>query len=183
MMGKRRKQDEVWEARVEAMLGRPIARHYVIPKAVYKLLIENAPPEALETAVTEYFMPNRRSVDAAADARDASKVVDDLRRMLRNAVVHRTALSRAIEPEAPAPWCYDVPRLGEFLLLCVLSKKARESLPGDLAEEFITKIVPKVGLRRARLWYWCQVVKSMGPLMRLGLVSSLFAWVLRQLGR
>lgn len=84
---------------------------------------------------------------------------------------HPTPLKH--EPET----IYPVPRLGEFILLCVLPKKARESLPGDLAEEF-AEIERTFGLRSARIWYWIQVLKAIGPLVGLG-----FAWLTRQLGR
>lgn len=49
------------------------------------------------------------------------------------------------------------PRQAEFLLHLLLPKPMRESLIGDLAEEFSTSIIPKFGRRRASLWYWTQV--------------------------
>ena len=97
------------------------------------------------------------------------------------AIAHGLGFKRSVR-HAGSEIDRGVPRLGEFILLCVLSKKARESLPGDLAEEF-AEIVLKHGLRKAHFWYWCQVVRSIGPLVRLGLVSSLIAWMLRQFGR
>jgi hypothetical protein len=92
---------------------------------------------------------------------------------LRNQAIHGFRIGLTVRLEG-SDVHHDVPRLGELILLCVLSKKARESLPGDLAEEF-AEIVLKHGLRKARFWYWCQVVRSIGPLVRLGLVSSRIA--------
>lgn len=182
MTEKRRNQDDVWEARAEALLGPEIARYYVIPKDVYKLLGEDASREALEKTVREYFVPFDSSADSAANAAAVRAAIDNLRRRIGNAAAHHTAHPTAIERKSSTARCRDVPRLGELILLCVLSKKARESLPGDLAEEF-AEIVLQHGLRSARFWYWCQVVRSIGPLVRLGLVSSLIAWMLRQFGR
>lgn len=53
-----------------------------------------------------------------------------------------------------------VPCWGEVALLFVLPKKARETLPADLAQEFCEVIVPKMGLRLARVWYWAQVGRT-----------------------
>jgi hypothetical protein len=53
-----------------------------------------------------------------------------------------------------------VPRWGEFALLFMLPKKARETLPADLAQEFQDVIVPKMGPRLARIWYCVQVARA-----------------------
>jgi hypothetical protein len=58
------------------------------------------------------------------------------------------------------------PRRAEFLLYFVLPTEDRECIPGDLAEEYATIILPKFGPRRAKVWYWKQVVCSMWPLIR-----------------
>ena len=59
-----------------------------------------------------------------------------------------------------------VPQGGEKLLYWLLPKEHREYIPGDLAEEFFTVVLPKFGLRYARWWYWRQVVASTGPILR-----------------
>jgi hypothetical protein len=83
------------------------------------------------------------------------------------------------------------PRAAEFLLCCCLPKEDRETLIGDLEEEYQTKIFPKFGARKARIWYWCQAVRSIAPLVRNLLIKSSFgtaavgaaAWVWEKLGR
>lgn len=60
---------------------------------------------------------------------------------------------------------YDPPQLAEKILYFVLAKKARQSLPGDLQEEYRTIILPKFGKKYADLWYWKQVIFSIGPLL------------------
>lgn len=69
-----------------------------------------------------------------------------------------TASSRAWRQhhQGPSKAC-TVPRWGEITLLFVLPKKARETMPGDLAEEFRDRIVPKMHPLLARAWYWWQV--------------------------
>lgn len=57
------------------------------------------------------------------------------------------------------------PRLGEYLLYLVLPPKDRECVPGDLAEEYSTIILPKFGRRKAKLWFWQQVVTSIWPIL------------------
>lgn len=51
-------------------------------------------------------------------------------------------------------------RRGRRLLLWFLPKDQREHLPGDLDEEFFTIILPELGPRYAKLWYWWQVIRS-----------------------
>ena len=56
------------------------------------------------------------------------------------------------------------PASAEYLLYLFLSQKDREGLLGDLAEEF-DLVVQRFGARKARLWYWVQVLRSLGPLL------------------
>jgi hypothetical protein len=53
------------------------------------------------------------------------------------------------------------PETAERLLLSLLPEQVRDNVSGDLSEIFSVIIVPSRGLRRARLWYWRQVVCSM----------------------
>ena len=50
----------------------------------------------------------------------------------------------------------DPPRLAAYLLTRVLSRESRDAATGDLDEEFRQDVVPRVGVTRARLWYWRQ---------------------------
>ncbi|MEE9422958.1 MAG: hypothetical protein V3V50_07350 [Gammaproteobacteria bacterium] len=56
---------------------------------------------------------------------------------------------------APAP-----PVNAQKLLLIFLNKEDRQTIPGDLEEEFHTVIFPKHGERFALRWYWWQAFRS-----------------------
>src|SRR3954447_12863489 len=43
-----------------------------------------------------------------------------------------------------------------------------ESVVGDLMEEFQTAIAPRYGRMSARVWFWGQVLRSIGHLARIG---------------
>ena len=81
------------------------------------------------------------------------------------------------------------PKWGEYLLYFFLPKKDREHIPGDLAEEYNTILVPKFGLASARRWYWKQVFTSVWPVVgpRLGGLLAVgglaLSWLLRTLRR
>jgi hypothetical protein len=45
----------------------------------------------------------------------------------------------------------------------LMPKTNREYLLGDIEEEYWTKVLPLYGARKARLWYWKQVVVSLLP--------------------
>lgn len=68
------------------------------------------------------------------------------------------------------------PRLGERLLLLILTKEDRINIPGDLAEEF-EQIAVMHGNRFAQVWYYKQVAASAWPMIRKGIRWGLFAWV------
>lgn len=83
-----------------------------------------------------------------------------------------------------------VPMAGEKLLYLILPKRDREHLPGDLEEEYRTKILPKFGPAYAKRWYWTQVVFSIGPilwahlrkLIGVGFLGVLTAWAKGKFG-
>lgn len=52
------------------------------------------------------------------------------------------------------------PASAVFLLYLLLSKSDRETIPGDLDEEFTTIILPKFGAPRALVWYWIQTIRT-----------------------
>jgi hypothetical protein len=71
-----------------------------------------------------------------------------------------------------------LPQGAEKLLYFILPKDLRESLPGDLEEEYRTIMLPKFGLRFARVWYWKQVVGSVLPIIQNRLIKLFkLAWV------
>ena len=55
-----------------------------------------------------------------------------------------------------------LPRLASLLLAAFVSKEHRDYLIGDLAEEYHRHIRPNKGKVGAHLWYWHQVVRSVG---------------------
>lgn len=57
------------------------------------------------------------------------------------------------------------PRFGEYIFSRLLPKEDAESSIGDLFEEY-HEITAKFGERRARLWYYRQVISSIVPLVR-----------------
>jgi hypothetical protein len=75
---------------------------------------------------------------------DALQVIDTI------SLIHRSR-RRQIGLEKP-------PATATFLLYLLLSKYDRETLPGDLEEEFTTVTLPKFGPYRAWLWYWVQAL-------------------------
>ena len=54
------------------------------------------------------------------------------------------------------------PLLGRLLLRLLLRGEAREFVVGDIDEEFLEHVVPTLGIRDARRWYWSQVFNSIG---------------------
>ena len=50
------------------------------------------------------------------------------------------------------------PRWAEALLERLLPERVRETIVGDLREEFIESVLPREGRFRARFWYFRQVV-------------------------
>ncbi len=96
--------------------------------------------------------------------------------------IHATATAIADEDSStpPVPSKEETPpKSAEFLLYLLLSHEDREALPGDLEEEYRTAILPKFGARRAVLWYWCQVVRSIWPVIS-GTVSKLVWWLIKR---
>ena len=58
------------------------------------------------------------------------------------------------------------PALARWLLRRMLAGPARSAIVGDLDEEFTTFIVPRLGIRRARRWYWRQSLLSIAACAR-----------------
>lgn len=68
------------------------------------------------------------------------------------------------------------PRLGERLLLLILTKEDRINVPGDLEEEF-AHIAVKHGDRFAKVWYYKQVAASAWPMSLKAIRWGIFAWM------
>ena len=69
-------------------------------------------------------------------------------------------LFEPVEPSVP-------PRAACYLLDLLLAKADRETIPGDLVEEFGTSILPKYGPRRARFWFWAEAARAIAERNRL----------------
>src|SRR5580693_916133 len=64
------------------------------------------------------------------------------------------------------------PVIAEYLLFVFLRRDDRIQIVGDLQEEFITCVLPKFGLRRARFWFWAQTLTIIWQR------NSIFRWLL-----
>lgn len=58
------------------------------------------------------------------------------------------------------------PRLAERLLCWLLPSGIRDAYAGDLEERFAGEVVPRLGVRRARLWYWWRVLTTRALALR-----------------
>jgi putative ABC transport system permease protein len=62
---------------------------------------------------------------------------------------------------------HDPPRAARRLLQMLLKGDARDTILGDLDEEFSTDILPAEGRRAARRWYWAQALHTITDRARL----------------
>lgn len=67
--------------------------------------------------------------------------------------------------DGTAPRVSNSPPVSAKFLLLLLPRRYRETLIGDLEEEFTLIVLPQYGVRRARYWYWWQVLVSIAPLL------------------
>ncbi len=76
------------------------------------------------------------------------------------------------------------PKLAEFFLELLLSRREAEYLIGDLAESYVQK-ESKYGPAKAKVWYWRQVAGSAYPLIckaiRWGIYALGADWVRRNI--
>ena len=115
---------------------------------------------AIITALINVLIPG-----LSREARTVSKLVASVSQRVKD-----LRFNHATKPSGP-------PRLGEYALLFFLSKKDRINIPGDLEEEY-REIDRKFGTRAARIWYYKQVITSVGPLFRKWCLRWIsIAWV------
>ena len=69
----------------------------------------------------------------------------------------------AQQAEEKAPY----PSSAAYLLYLLLPRRDGEAILGDLEEEYSMCMVPAFGHRRARFWFWVQVLRSILPLLIL----------------
>jgi len=88
-------------------------------------------------------------------------------RHLRNRALHAP-------PEA------GIPRAAEFVAYVLLDADMCEAILGDMYETFGTEIVPKFGIRRARAWYWKEILISVSDLSTIGVARKIAMRVLQR---
>jgi len=54
------------------------------------------------------------------------------------------------------------PWFAEWALHALLSKKDRESMIGDMLEDYNTRVVPRFGRPWANIWFWIESIKVAG---------------------
>jgi hypothetical protein len=91
-----------------------------------------------------------------------------LRTRFNDLVLSVGALNTFSRPRSNIPVA--APRVGEYLLSLCLPRKDREVVAGDLEEEFASKAESR-GTFVARVWYWSQVVRSIGPVVARRLID------------
>jgi len=64
------------------------------------------------------------------------------------------------------------PVAGCYLLDLILPRKHRESLIGDIEEDYRTKILPRYGRTAASVWFWKQVIVEIVPGLYLRIITS-----------
>jgi hypothetical protein len=69
------------------------------------------------------------------------------------------------------PFELDVPMNGEFILHLLLSKEDQEVVMGDLIERYGQKR-ERFGEQRARVWFYCEVLRSVWPLLRRAIARA-----------
>ena len=69
------------------------------------------------------------------------------------------------------------PEAAEDLLYIFLPREDREALLGDLEEEYWTDILPKLGVKRAKRWYWGRALINIWP-ANSGAISRLAWWLI-----
>jgi hypothetical protein len=164
---------------IEMQIARDLERYGDHDQAKWMLDYFNQQLEfAKKTAVEKY------GADLAQRLREQKKY-------LRNAYVHGgkprglrrdniyvmlDQISRLRERES------NPPRWSEYVLYLILPKEERETVPGDLVEEYRAVILPKFGATAARMWFVKQTLSSIWPFLKRRVWKALgFASLLRLL--
>ena len=63
------------------------------------------------------------------------------------------------------------PSAALWLLRLALSEDDYETTAGDLEEMFVADVVPRLGTRRARRWYWRQAASILSRSSRIDVTS------------
>ncbi|HLQ24958.1 MAG TPA: hypothetical protein VK138_03665 [Acidiferrobacterales bacterium] len=101
---------------------------------------------------------------------NAQRILNEVRHRRRFAWIRRDVLTLRTENQPPMS--------AEKLLYLALPKRLRDSLIGDLEEEFTTQILPKFGPSFAKVWYWKQAAWSVAAVAARQLVKLVgVAWL------
>ena len=71
------------------------------------------------------------------------------------------------------------PMWATYLIYLLLPREDREAMLGCLEEDYRTKLLPKYGVHRARFWYWCEVGRSIWPLLA-EVFSRILSWLIQK---
>jgi hypothetical protein len=72
-------------------------------------------------------------------------------------------------------------RTARFLLCCLLPKRLRDPIVGDLEEEFPGH-VSEFGLQGAQVIYWCRLVSAVASLLPRSLWAAIAGWLVGKFG-
>ena len=160
-------------------LGRPDE----VPFADYSVKTASSPEEAVELLKTSNY--DLIVADIAFGNSTVFPLEEYVAANKETVVVvsHHASKWPGPSPSEPSqPSQSSAPRLGERILLLILSKEERLNIIGDLTEEY-AEIATKHGERFARIWYYKQVATSAWPMIRKairwGVLASLGAWIRR----
>jgi hypothetical protein len=81
--------------------------------------------------------------------------------------------------------CVSPSRAAEFMMHLLLPRDRRSDLIGCTEQYFFGKLVPRFGLRLARVWYWCEALKLVGSMLPSRMlkwlaVGNFVSWLLRR---
>jgi hypothetical protein len=95
------------------------------------------------------------------DAETIHQRLDQLDKDLRRLKAKLEAI-QAPRHSAGSRWARPIrpPERASYLLYLFLVRADRQTIPGDLDEEFTLIILPRFGPRRARIWFWSQTIKT-----------------------
>lgn len=72
--------------------------------------------------------------------------------------------------------------LAQFLLCMVAGRDEIAPMLGDLDEIYFKEVLPRVGERKANLWYWWQTLRAIWAFLGVKLKRWLCAWIDRVFG-
>jgi DNA-binding CsgD family transcriptional regulator len=115
--------------------------------------------ESIVEGLTKSEIAQRTGLSEQAVNKHLSQVLNKLDVRTRSDLVLRLHLRQwQLLPQ-------EAPKSAKFLLLLLVPRSSREHLVGDLEEEYRTVVLPQYGARKARLWYWWQVISSVVPVL------------------